>query len=106
MESTAFYHSSLFSYLTAQGYRVIIINPLLINNSANRSLRKTKTDKKDALTIAQFLMREKETLPMARPSHLIGALEGLARRRREAHRSGDRAEERHEEDSLRHIPGT
>jgi transposase len=81
MESTACYHMPLFSYLTAQDYPVVIINPLLIKNFAKRSLRKTKTDKKDALTIAQFLMREKETLSMDRPSHLISELRDLARRR-------------------------
>jgi transposase len=52
MESTACYHLPLFSYLAAQGYPVAIINPLLMNNFAKRSLRKTKTDKKDAFTIA------------------------------------------------------
>ena len=52
MESTASYHIALFSYLTSQGYRVAIINPLLITNFAKLSLRKTKTDKKDAFTIA------------------------------------------------------
>ncbi len=62
MESTASYHVALFSYLTAQGYRVAIINPLLIANFAKLSLRKTKTDKKDAFTIAQFLQQQKETL--------------------------------------------
>ena len=46
MESTASYHIALFSYLTAQGYHVVIINPLLISNFSKRSLRKTKTDKK------------------------------------------------------------
>ncbi len=46
MESTASYHIALFSYLTAQDYRVVIINPLLIANFAKRSLRKTKTDRK------------------------------------------------------------
>jgi transposase len=81
MESTACYHMPLFSYLTAQDYPVVIINPLLIKNFAKRSLRKTKTDKKDALTIAQFLMREKETLSMDRPTHLISELRDLARRR-------------------------
>ena len=81
MESTACYHIALFSYLTAQGYPVVIINPLLIKNFAKRSLRKTKTDKKDALTIAQFLMRGKETLSMqTEPSHLT-ELRDLARRR-------------------------
>jgi transposase len=56
MESTASYHIPLFAYLSAQDYRVVVINPLLINGFSKRSLRKTKTDKKDALTIAQFMM--------------------------------------------------
>jgi transposase len=81
MESTASYHIALFSYLTAQGYQVVIINPLLINNFAKRSLRKTKTDKKDAFTIAQFLMREKKALSVKTPSRLVGELRDLARRR-------------------------
>ncbi len=81
MESTASYHLPLFSYLTAQGYGVVIINPLLINNFAKRSLRKTKTDKKDAYTIAQFLMREKEALVIQTTDHLATELRDLARRR-------------------------
>ena len=81
MESTASYHIALFSYLTAQGYYVVIINPLLISNFAKRSLRKTKTDKKDAFTIAQFLYREKETLAPQTTDHLATELKDLARRR-------------------------
>src|ERR1700690_2516208 len=50
MESTGCYHINLFSYLTSQGIRAVVINPLLISNFAKLSLRKTKTDKKDALT--------------------------------------------------------
>jgi transposase len=81
MESTASYHIPLFSYLTARGYRVVIINPLLIAHFAKRSLRKTKTDRMDAFTIAQFLMREQETLSLRTSSHLTTELKDLARRR-------------------------
>ncbi len=81
MESTASYHLPLFSYLTAQGYGVVIINPLLINNFAKRSLRKTKTDKKDAFTIAQFLLREKEVFAPQTTDHRATELRDLARRR-------------------------
>ena len=81
MESTASYHIPLFTYLAAQDYRVVVINPLLINGFSKRSLRKTKTDKKDAITIAQFLMQEKETLSVKAPDDLMGELKDLARRR-------------------------
>jgi transposase len=81
MESTASYHIALFSYLTAKGYRVVIINPLLIANFTKRSLRKTKTDKKDAFTIAQFLLREKDAFSAQISSPLVAELKDLARRR-------------------------
>jgi transposase len=68
MESTASYHIALFTYLAAQDYSVVVISRLLINNFSKRSLGKTKTDKKeDALTIAQFLLQEKETLSVKTP---------------------------------------
>ena len=62
MESTACYHINLFSFLAAKGINTVIINPLLIANFSKLSLRKTKTDKKDALTIAQFLMAHKDSI--------------------------------------------
>ena len=62
MESTACYHINLFSFLTASGVNAVIINPLLIANFARLSLRKTKTDKKDAGTIAQFAMIHKDSI--------------------------------------------
>jgi transposase len=81
MESTASYHIPLFTYLISHDYRVVVINPLLINGFSKRSLRKTKTDKKDALTIAQFLLREEEALPVKTPDYLVPELKELARRR-------------------------
>jgi len=81
MESTASYHIALFSYLTANGYKVAVINPLLINGFSKRSLRKTKTDRKDALMIAQFLMQEQATLSAQVPDCLTTELKDLARRR-------------------------
>jgi transposase len=80
MESTASYHLPLFSYLAAGGFPVFIINPLLIANFSKRSLRKTKTDKKDALTIAHFLMHEKESFSHQSCDHLTTELKELARR--------------------------
>jgi transposase len=62
MESTACYHINLYSFLTSKGFTVIIINPLLISNFMKLQLRKTKTDKKDALVIAQFLLMKKDAL--------------------------------------------
>ena len=81
MESTACYHINLFSYLSAQGYAVHIINPLLIANFVKLQLRKTKTDKKDALVIAQFLVLNREHLSKRAVSSDVTDLRDLARQR-------------------------
>lgn len=62
MESTGCYHINLFSFLADKGINVVVINPLLISNFAKLSLRKTKTDKKDSLTIARFLLAHKDSI--------------------------------------------
>jgi transposase len=55
MESSGCYHVNLLSFLISKGMNCYVVNPLIIANFAKLSLRKTKTDKKDAMTIAQFL---------------------------------------------------
>jgi transposase len=81
MELTGCYHINLFSFLTSRGIRALIINPLLIANFAKRSLRKTKTDKKDARTIARFLMENKEEISQLSVSPDLQDLRDLARER-------------------------
>jgi transposase len=81
MESTACYHMNLFSFLLAGGYMAIIINPLLISNFVKMQLRKTKTDKKDALVIAQFLSMYADGLAQASISPHISDLRDLSRQR-------------------------
>lgn len=62
MESTGCYHINLFSFLSDKGVNTVVINPLLISNFAKLSLRKTKTDKKDALTIAKFIFIHRDSI--------------------------------------------
>jgi len=81
MESTACYHMNLFSFLLAGGYMAIIINPLLISNFVKMQLRKTKTDKKDALVIAQFLSMYADGLAQTSISPHISDLRDLSRQR-------------------------
>jgi transposase len=81
MESTACYHINLFSFLSSKGFSVVVINPLLISNFAKLSLRKTKTDKKDALTIAQFIMIHKDSISQLSVSQDLQDLRDLARER-------------------------
>jgi transposase len=81
MESTGCYQINLFSFLNAQGIRALVINPLLIANYAKLSLRKTKTDKKDAKTIAKFLLDHEEGLSQLSLSEHLQDLRDLARER-------------------------
>ena len=81
MESTGCYHINIFSFPCAEGLRCAVVNPLLISRFAQRSLRKTKTDKKDTMTIAQFLMNNEKTLSTAIASQDAQDLRDLARER-------------------------
>jgi len=81
MESTACYHINIFSYLLAGGYTAVLINPLLISNFVKMQLRKTKTDKKDALVIAQFLLMYADRLAQTSISPHVSDLRDLSRQR-------------------------
>jgi transposase len=81
MESTGCYHINLYSFLTSQGIRTMVINPLLIANYAKLSLRKTKTDKKDARTIAKFLLDHQQEISQLSVSQDLQDLRDLARER-------------------------
>lgn len=81
MESTGCYHINLFSFLSAEGIACVVVNPLLITNFARLSLRKTKTDKKDAQTIAQFLLSNEKSLSTIAFSQDTQDIKDLARER-------------------------
>jgi transposase len=81
VESTACYHINLYSFLTAKGVCAVVINPLLIANFAKLSLRKTKTDKKDAMTIAQFLLVHRDTISQLSLSQELQDFRDIARER-------------------------
>ena len=81
MESTGCYHINLFSFLSSQGIPTVVVNPLLISNYAKLSLRKTKTDKKDALTIARFLLDHHEEISQFSLSQDHQDLRDLSRER-------------------------
>jgi transposase len=81
IESTGCYHINLFSFLSSAGVLCVVVNPLLITNFTRLFLRKTKTDKKDALTIAQFLFANETSLSTIAFSQDTQDLKDLARER-------------------------
>jgi transposase len=54
LESTSHYHYPVVDVLSQAGLNVHVLNPFLIKKFMDLDIRKGKTDKKDALRIAQF----------------------------------------------------
>jgi transposase len=81
MESTGCYHLNLLSFLTSHHIKTVVVNPLLIANYGKLSLRKTKTDKKDALVIAHFLLSHRDTISQCSVSQSHQDLRDVARER-------------------------
>ncbi len=106
MESTGCYHVNLFAFLCAKGISCVVINPLLIANFARLSLRKTKTDKKDASTIAQFLLAHQEVLPKVTFSQSGQDLQGPCEGARILDRDDCWIEERYSENPPDDLSGT
>ncbi len=78
-ESSGCYHINLFAFLSKRGYNCVILNPLLVSRFATLNLRKTKTDRIDARTIATMLSILHEKLP--KNSFLSQEFKELARER-------------------------
>jgi hypothetical protein len=81
MESTGCYHINLYSFLLSRQIQTIVINPLLIAIYAKLSLRKTKTDKKDAGTIARFLLDHRQEISQLSVTQDLQDLRDLSRER-------------------------
>jgi len=54
MEATGRYHEPIATALHESGIYVSVLNPILIHQSGGGSVRKVKSDKKDALKIAKY----------------------------------------------------
>lgn len=59
MEATGSYHQKLATWLSTQGIRVSVVNPLVIKRFAQMRLRLAKTDKADAKIIRLYAEVEK-----------------------------------------------
>jgi len=62
LESTAHYGENLICYLFDLGYRIAVINPIQTATLRKTNIRRTKTDKVDALLIAKSLIVSKHRL--------------------------------------------
>jgi len=67
MEATGRYHEPVAAALHEAGYFVSILNPILIYQSGGGSVRKVKSDKKDAVKIAKYGLDNWVDLPEYTP---------------------------------------
>jgi transposase len=58
MEATGHYHYPILKILMDEGYFISLINPYVMKKYGDNSIRKGKTDKKDALRIAFYIVEK------------------------------------------------
>lgn len=78
VESTGIFHLPLFFFLRSNDLKGFVLNPLCVHSTKNQDIRKVKSDKKDALAIAQ-LVRSKDVKLSLVPGPAALSLRMLAR---------------------------
>jgi len=78
MESTSIYYLNLLSFLIEHNINIAVINPSVINKFSKLGIRPYKSDKKDASTIAEYLLYSK---PEPQNQGKLSELKILARER-------------------------
>ena len=68
MESTGNYHTPVATLLAGNGFYVSVINAMLVHDYGNNSLRRAKTDKKDAVKLANYGLDHWISLPRYTPA--------------------------------------
>ena len=82
LEATGHYSYNILGSLLDHGYHTFVINPLHTNlYRKGQSLRKTKTDKVDARSIAEMLVTDKTLKPYTGTSYHSEELKSLTRYR-------------------------
>ena len=68
MESTGNYHAPIAWALNDAGFYISVVNPMLVHAYGNNSLRQAKTDKKDAVKLANYGLDHWLSLPRYVPA--------------------------------------
>lgn len=72
MEASGPYYLQLASFLTGQAIAVSVVNPLVVRRFCQMRMSRAKTDKKDAMMIAEYGKAEKPSLWQIPEQHVIG----------------------------------
>jgi len=62
MESTSIYHLNLLSFLVEHNISTVIINPSVIKSFSKLNVRDSKSDRKDASIITEYLLYGKPAI--------------------------------------------
>lgn len=89
MESTGIYHTKLAYKLSAAGFKVSVVNPLIIKRYSQMHLRRVKTDSVDAKLIAEYGYEYQHKLSLFTPKeesqthvdNLIKAIDDLSQQK-------------------------
>ena len=68
MEHTGYYHAPVAVALHEAGFYVSAVNAMLVHDYGNNSLRRAKTDKKDAIKLANYALDHWLSLPRYLPA--------------------------------------
>jgi transposase len=71
MEATGRYHEPVVATLHDAGIYVSVVNPILVHDYGNNSVRRVKTDKKDALKIARYTLDNWDRLREYTPTDAV-----------------------------------
>ncbi len=71
MEATGNYHAPIAYFLCDSGFYVSVVNAMLVHSYGNNSLRRAKTDKKDAMKLANYGLDHWMTLPRYIPENEV-----------------------------------
>ena len=94
MESTGNYHAPVAWLLHGAGLYVSVVNAMLVHDYGNNSLRRAKTDKKDAVKLANYGLDHWITLPRYVPEEDTRLmLKSCYRQYQQYSKSADHAEE-------------
>jgi len=71
MEASGPYYLQLACYLTGQAIAVSVVNPLVVRRFSQMRMSRAKTDKKDAMMIAEYGKTERPGLWKTPEQHVI-----------------------------------
>ena len=106
MESTGNYHAPVARLLHDAGLYVSVVNAMLVHDYGNNSLRRAKTDKKDAVKLVNYGLDHWRTLPRYILEENTGLmLKTCYRQYQQIFQSTDHAEEQLDLPAGHHFPG-